>query len=109
MKFRYDAGLTTFQNKLYWAAGFEVITPITREVRVLGEIFNGDPFSFEEKFPVFQTGLRWYKSPVTQIDVVFCGLRNGSLETQAPTDAEFAPGWNYTIQVGLRMLFDVFR
>ena len=24
-----------------------------------GEIFNGDPFSYEEKFPAFQTGLRW--------------------------------------------------
>ena len=109
MKYRYDAGPTTFQSKLYWAAGFEVITPLTREVRILGEMFNGDPFSFEEKFPAFQTGLRWYKGPMTQIDVVFRGLRNGSLETQAPTGAEFAPGWNYTIQVGLRVLFDVFR
>ena len=109
MKYRYDAGPTSFQSKLYWAAGFEVITPITREVRILGEMFNGDPFSFEEKFPAFQTGLRWYKSPMTQIDVVFRGLRNGSLETQAPTGTEFAPGWNYTIQVGLRVLFDVFR
>lgn len=109
MKFRYDAGPTTFQNKVYWAVGFEVITPVTRELRLLGEIFNGDPFSYEEKFPAFQTGFRWYKSPMTQIDLVFRGLRNGSLETQAPTGAEFAPGWNYTIQMGLRMLFDVFR
>ncbi|MBS0184233.1 MAG: hypothetical protein JSS39_17740 [Nitrospira sp.] len=109
MKFRYDAGPTTFQNKLYWAAGFEVVTPVTRELRFLGEIFNGDPFAYEEKFPAFQTGFRWYKSPITQIDLVFHGLRNGSLETQATTGAEFAPGWDYTIQMGLRMLFDVFR
>ena len=108
-KSRYDAGPGTFQSKLYWAAGFEVITPVTREVRFLGEIFNGDPFSFEEKFPAFQTGFRWYKNPMVQIDLVFRGLRNGSLETQAPTGAEFAPGWNYTIQAGLRVLFDVFR
>lgn len=108
-KSRYDAGPATFQSKLYWAAGFEVITPVTREVRFLGEIFNGDPFSYEEKFPAFQTGFRWYKNPMVQIDLVFRGLRNGSLETQAPTGTEFAPGWNYTIQVGLRVLFDVFR
>jgi hypothetical protein len=108
-KSRYAAGPTTFQSKLYWAAGFEVITPVTREVRLLGEIFNGDPFSYEEKFPAFQTGFRWYKNPMVQIDLVFRGLRNGSLETQAPTGTEFAPGWNYTIQVGLRVLFDVLR
>ena len=108
-KSRYDAGPATYRSKLYWAAGFEVITPVTREVRFLGEIFSGDPFSFEEKFPAFQTGFRWYKSPTVQMDVVFRGLRNGSLETQASTGAEFSPGWNYTIQAGLRMVFDVFR
>ncbi len=109
MKSRYDAGPGTYQNKLYWAAGFEVITPITREVRLLGEIFNGDPFSYEETFPAFQTGFRWYKSPMVQLDLVFRGLQNGSSGTQAPTGAEFSPGWNYTIQAGLRVLFDVFR
>ena len=109
MKSRYDAGPATYRSKLYWAAGFEVITPVTREIRFLGEIFNGDPFSFEEKFPAFQTGFRWYKSSTVQLDLVFRGLRNGSLETQAPTGAEFSPGWNYTIQAGLRVLFDVFR
>ena len=79
-KSRYDAGPATYRSKLYWAAGFEVITPVTREVRFLGEIFNGDPFPFEEKFPAFQTGFRWYKSPMVQIDLVFRGLRNGSLK-----------------------------
>ncbi|MGC4095702.1 MAG: hypothetical protein QM706_01185 [Nitrospira sp.] len=108
-KSRYDAGPATFQSKLYWAAGFEVITPVTREVRFLGEIFNGDPFSFEEEFPAYQTGLRWYKSPMIQLDMVLRGIRRGSQETQALTGAEFSPGWNYTIQIGLRMLFDVFR
>jgi hypothetical protein len=107
-KSRYDAGPATYQSKLYWAAGFEVITPVTRDLRFLGEVFNGDPFSFEEEFPAYQTGFRWYKTMV-QLDLVFRGIRHGSLETQAPTGAEFAPGWNYTMQVGLRMLFDVFR
>ncbi len=58
MKSRYDAGPATYQSKLYWAAGFEVVTSISRDVRFLGEIFNGDPFSYEEKFPAFQTGFR---------------------------------------------------
>ena len=107
-KSRYDAGPATYQSKLYWAAGFEVITPVTREVRFLGEVFNGDPFSFEEEFPAFQTGFRWYKT-MAQIDLVIRGIRHGSLETQAQTGTEFAPGWNYTMQIGYRMLFDVFR
>ena len=108
-KSRYDAGPATYQSKLYWAAGFEVVTPVSREVRFLGEIFNGDPFSYEEMFPAFQTGFRWYKSSTVQLDMVFRGLRNSSLETQSPTGVEFSPGWNYTIQGGLRVLFDVFR
>jgi hypothetical protein len=108
-KSRYDAGPATYQSKLYWAAGFEVITPLTREVRFLGEVFNGDPFSFEEEFPAYQTGFRWYKDPMAQIDFVLRGIQHGSVETQAPTGAEFAPGWNYTIQVEYRVLFDVFR
>ena len=108
-KSRYDAGPATYQSKLYWAGGFEVITPVTREVRFLGEVFNGDPFTFEEEFPAYQTGFRWYKSPMVQMDLVFRGIRNGSLGTQAPTGVELAPGWNYTIQVGLRVLFDVLR
>ena len=70
-KSRYDAGPATYQSKLYWAAGFEVITPVTREVRFLGEVFNGDPFSFEEEFPAYQTGFRWYKIPMAQIDLSF--------------------------------------
>ena len=90
-KSRYDAGPATYQSKLYWAGGFEVITPVSREVRFLGEIFNGDPFYFEEEFPAYQTGFRWYKNPMVQIDLVLRGIRHGSLETQAPTGAEFAP------------------
>ena len=108
-KSRYDAGPATYQSKLYWATGFEVITPMTRKIRFLGEVFNGDPFSFEQKFPAYQTGFRWYKDSMVQIDFVLRGARAGSLETQAPTGAEFAPGWNYTMQIGLRLLFDVFR
>ncbi len=108
-KSRYDAGPATFQSKLYWAAGFEVVTPVTREVRFLGEVFNGDPFSFEEEFPAYQAGLRWYKSSMVQLDMVVRGIRRGSQETEALTGAEFSPGWNYTIQVGVRMLFDVFK
>lgn len=109
-KFRYDAGPTTFQNKLYWAAGFEVITPITREVRILGEMFNGDPFSFEEKFPAFQTGLRWYKNSYVQMDFVVRGIRNTTEDAQlAAGGGGTATTWNYTLQVGLRWLFDVFR
>ena len=86
-----------------------MITPFSREIRFLGEVFNGDPFSYEEKFPAFQTGLRWYKTANTQMDLVFRGVRDGSDQTRLSSGAEIAPGWNYTIQVGFRALFDVFR
>lgn len=109
VKSRYDAGPATFQNKLYWAAGFEIITPMTREIRFLGEVFNGDPFGFEEKFPAYQTGFRWYRTNM-QLDLVFRGVRNTT------EDVRFAAGggglqeeWNYTIQMGIRYLIDVFR
>jgi hypothetical protein len=101
----YDAGPGgRYTSKLYWAAGFEAIT-FTRQVRFLGEIFNGDPFTYSEEFPAYQTGFRWYKTPDVQVDLVWRGVRDGS----RATGIEFAPGWNYTIQVGLRVLFDVFR
>ncbi len=108
-KNRYDAGPATFQSKFYWAAGFEVIT-FTREVRFLGEVFNGDPFGFEEKFPAFQTGLRWYKAANTQLDLVFRGVRNTTEDVRlAAGGGSLSEEWNYTIQVGFRYLIDLFR
>lgn len=108
-KSQYNAGLGgRYTSKLYWAAGFEVIT-FTRELRFLGEVFNGDPFSFEEEFPAYQTGFRWYKSPNTQWDFVLRGVRDSDSAvraTRAATGVEFAPGWNYTLQIGFRFLID---
>jgi hypothetical protein len=106
-KSQYDAGLGgRYTSKVYWAAGFEVIT-LTRNVRYLGEIFNGDPFTFEEEFPAFQTGFRWYKTPSVQMDFVLRGVRNGAEEARPGEDVQ--RHWSYTVQVGLRVLFDVFR
>jgi hypothetical protein len=107
-KSQYDAGPATYRSKLYWAAGFEVIT-FTREIRFLGEVFNGDPFSYETEFPAYQTGFRWYKTPNVQMDLVFRGARNGSEDTRLSAGVGGGPGWTYTTQVGLRVLFDVFR
>lgn len=107
-KGQYDAGLGRQVNKLYWAAAFEVIT-FTREIRFLGEVFNGDPFSYEGTFPAYQTGFRWYKSPRVQMDMVFRGVRDGTERSRAATGTEIGPEWNYTIQVGLRLLFDPFK
>ena len=108
-KSQYDSGPVTYRSKLYWAAAFEVITPFSREIRFLGEVFNGDPFTYEEEFPAFQTGFRRYKTANTQVDLVFRGVRDGSEQTRLSPGAEVGPGWNYTIQVGFRTLFDVFR
>lgn len=107
-KSRYDAGPATYRSKVYWAAGFEVIT-FTREVRFLGEVFNGDPFGYESEFPAYQTGFRWYKSPNVQMDLVFRGARDLSEDTRVSAGVGSGPGWTYTTQIGLRVLFDVFR
>jgi hypothetical protein len=105
-KSQYNAGLGgRYTSKPYWAAGFEVIT-INREIRFLGEVFNGDPFSFDEEFPAYQAGFRWYKSPNVQWDLVWRGVRDGAIGSGGAAGIESSPGWNYTIQVGLRILFD---
>jgi hypothetical protein len=105
-KSQYDAGLGgRYSSKFYWAAGFEAIT-WTRELRFLGETFHGDPFTYEEEFPAFQTGLRWYKTPSVQMDFVVRGVRNGAEEARHGEPVE--KHWSYTFQVGLRVLFDVF-
>lgn len=106
-KGQYNAGLGgRWTNKPYWAAGFEVITPISRELRVLGEVFNGDPFSFEEEFPAYQVGFRWYKTPNLQWDLVLRGVRDGGIGSGIGAGIETGPGWNYTLQIGLRFLMD---
>ncbi len=43
------------------------------------------------------------------MDFVFKCVRDGSEQTRSSSGAEVGPGWTYTIQVGLRVLFDVFR
>lgn len=81
-----------YTTKPYWAAGFEVIT-FTRELRYLGEVFAGDPFTFEEKAPVFQTGFRWYKTANLQWDLLWRAVRG-------------AQDHSDTFQIGVRFLFD---
>ncbi len=99
MKGQYDAGLGGRQTaKPYWAIGFETIT-FAREIRFLGEIFNGDPFLYQEEFPAFQTGFRWYKSSNVQWDLVVGGARTHEALSQM----------NYTVQIGFRWLFDVLK
>jgi hypothetical protein len=106
-KGQYNAGIGgRWTNKPYWAAGFEAITPISREIRVLGEVFNGDPFSFEEEFPAYQVGLRWYDTPNRQWDFVLRGVHDGGIGSAGGAGIESGRGWNYTLQIGYRFLID---
>lgn len=92
-KSQFNSGLGgRYTTKPYWAAGFEAIT-INREIRFLGEVFAGDPFTFEEKAPVYQAGFRWYVHPNLQWDLVWRGVRGEQEHSNA-------------IQIGLRLLFD---
>ena len=108
-KNRYDTGPATYQMKFYWAAGFEAIT-FSRELRFLAEAFNGDPFGFEERFPAYQAGFRWYRTPNMQLDLTFRGIRNTTQDVRLVAGGGGAPEeWNYTIQIGFRFLIDLFR
>jgi hypothetical protein len=102
MKGRYDAGLGgRHTSKPFWAAGFELAT-VVPQIRFLAETFNGDPFEFSEEFPAFQTGIRWYKSPSVQMDIAWRGINAD--HTGDPRDH-----WDYSVQIGLRIVLDVFR
>lgn len=101
-KGQYDAGRGGRQtSKAFWAIGFEAGT-FVRQLRFLAETYNGDPFEFAEEFPAFQVGLRWYKSPDAQMDLAWKGVNAG--HTGDPNDH-----WDFSLQVGLRIVFDVFR
>jgi hypothetical protein len=100
-KGRYDAGLGRHTSKPYWAAGFEVGT-FVRQVRFLAETFNGDPLDFSEEFPAFQTGVRWYKSPTVNMDMTVLGIH-------ADHRGSAGADWEYVVQIGLRLVLDVFR
>lgn len=63
LKFRYDAGPTTFQSKLNWAAGFEVITPVTREFGSWEEFSTVIPFLTKKSFPLFKPASAGTKIP----------------------------------------------
>ncbi len=98
-KSQYNAGLSgRYTSKPFWGVGFEVKTPISRDFRFLGEVFNADPFHFDDEFPAFQSGFRWYKNQSVQWDVVYGGVRSQAGEEHRP--------WNHTFQIGLRVLFD---
>jgi hypothetical protein len=101
-KGQYDAGLGgRHTSKPFWAAGFEVGT-FVRQVRFLAETFNGDPFDFSEEFPAYQTGFRWYKTPSVQIDIAWKGIK-------AAHPAHLQDHWDHSLQIGLRIVLDVFR
>jgi hypothetical protein len=100
-KSQYDAGLGgRYTSKPFWGVAFEVATPINRKLRVVGEIFNGDPFFYEDEFPAFQAGFRWYQNEDVQFDFVFGGQRISAEQNDGRR------AWDHTIQVGYRQMFD---
>ena len=92
-----------WRNKVFWAGGFETQT-FTPQVHMLAEVFNGDPFNYAEEFPAYQTGIRWYRNDHQQFDLVFRGISDGG-HTDA-TGTETRRGWNYTMQIGVRIVLN---
>ena len=63
MKSRYDAGPARYRSKLYWAAGFEVITPVTREIRFLEKYSTVTRFLLKKSFPLFKPAFAGTRVP----------------------------------------------
>lgn len=63
-KSQYDAGPANYRSKLYWAAAFEVITPFSREIRFLGEVFTAIRSAMKRSFPRFKQDCDGIKLPI---------------------------------------------
>jgi hypothetical protein len=101
-KARYGAGEAEYSMKPYWAAGFEVGT-FVKSIRFISELYNGDYFEFEQEFPAFSTGFRYYHTGGKfQVDLVWRGVRVGH------ENSEHGRQWEHFIEIGFRTLFNFF-
>jgi hypothetical protein len=63
MKSRYDAGPVTYQSKLYWAAGFEVITPMNARYGSWEKFSTVIRLLLKKSFPLFKPAFAGTRVP----------------------------------------------
>lgn len=92
------------RTRPYWGIGADIQTPI-EDIRFVAEVFAGDPLVLNAPRHAVQTGFRWMKSDYVQMDITF----GAEPRTDRPIGRFGASGgYDFTAQLGLRMLFDVF-
>jgi hypothetical protein len=92
------------RTRPYWGIGADVQTPI-EHIRYVAEVFAGDPLVLNAPRHAVQTGLRWMKTDYIQMDLTF----GAEPRIDRPVGRLGASGgYEFTAQLGLRMLFDVF-
>lgn len=99
---RHDGdGEQHFRTRPYWGVGSEAATPYPKLHFVL-EAFSGDPLVPNAPNYAMQTGFRYHYRDTLQFDLTF-GAEPGLNERFQHTQH-----WEYTAQLGLRILLDVF-
>lgn len=95
---RHDGdGNNHFRTRPYWGLGTELATALPR-LHFVAEAFSGDPLVPNAPNYAMQTGVRYHYSDTLQYDLTF----------GAEPDIDHSRHWEYTAQLGLRILLDVF-
>jgi hypothetical protein len=89
------------KTRLFWGVGFDT-EALHEDMRVIGEVFAGDPLELNAPKIAMQSGVRWMFSDYTQLDVTF-GLQP-ELDARNKRNGEYEK----TLQIGFRFLFDTF-
>ena len=85
----------------YWGIGFD-LEAFHPEARLIGEVFAGDTLVLNEPKYASQFGVRWLPNDYLNLDVTF-GLQPELDDWRNETGR-----LEFTGQIGIRMLFDVF-
>ncbi len=85
----------------YWGIGFD-LEAFHPEARLIGEVFAGDPLVLNEPKYASQFGVRWLPNDYLNLDVTF------GLQPELDDGRNETGRLEFTGQIGIRMLFDVF-
>ncbi|MBX3248393.1 MAG: hypothetical protein KF901_14535 [Myxococcales bacterium] len=102
-----DAELGTTRSttvRPYWGVGIDVGL-FHKDARFIFEAYAGDPFEALGPRRAFQWGFRWMRSDYVNLDVTF----GAQPRVAEGTEAELRHPREFWGQIGIRLLFDVFR
>jgi len=89
------------RQRIQWGWGVDIHTPLDR-ISYVAEVFSGDPLILHAPKFALQTGFRRLQSDRLQFDFTF------GLAPELDNNLRRRGGYEKTVQVGVRLLFDVF-